>query len=183
MKKGLALIIIFFLLIQYTEQYCITQFKQQQSILKGNHKNVLQLQKGSLISSKKINFFEYGNNASFLKDNPYTIMTNGVDFTYCQLGKYISMTPMQKYLLNTLKIWLWEFDYIFQNQFRYYDIIIYAILNNEKTKIYENKQANCIVTIEFPDQFVEEFQVLNVGGNTINMELHIIKAEAYYKYS
>ncbi|CAD8179785.1 unnamed protein product [Paramecium pentaurelia] len=183
MKKGLAYIIIFFFIIQYTEQNCIRQFKQQQTILKGNHKNVLQLQQGSLLSSKKINILNFGNNGSIFKDNPYTIMTNGVDFNYCHIGSYISIALMQKYLLNKLKIWLWEYDYLFQQQFRNYDIIIYAILNNKKTKIYESKYANCIITIEFSDQFVEEFQVLNVGGNTINLGLHIIKAVAYYKYS
>ncbi|CAD8213639.1 unnamed protein product [Paramecium pentaurelia] len=206
MKKRLPFIIILFFLIQYTEQNCIRSFKQQKSILKGNHKNVLQLQQGSMISSKKINMLLFGNNGSLFKDNPYTIMSNGVDFIYCHIGSNISIALMQKYLLNTLKIWLQEYDYIFQQQFRYYDIIIYTILNNEKTKIYESKQANCIITIEFPDQFVEEFQVqfqmlskikyyfwvyqrrtkyrqIQMCNNKINLGLHIIKAVTYNKYS
>ncbi|CAD8119917.1 unnamed protein product [Paramecium primaurelia] len=180
MKKGLTLIILLYL-IQITQQDCISSLKQQQLILKGNYKKVLHQQSGSVIQGA---IFNQGNKGSCLKDDVYTIRDDGVSYTYClYYTQSIKLKLMQKYLLNTLKIWLWEFDYLNNQQFRYYNLNIFANLNEEKNKIYESEYASSIIKIHFPDQLVQEFQVFNIRGNTHNTALHIIKAEAYYKFS
>lgn len=64
---------------------------------------------------------------------------------------------MQKYLLNRLKIRLWDCDNLYNLPDRYYHIIVEVKLDSKKKKIYESKLANSVITIKFPDQFVEEF--------------------------
>ncbi|CAD8212531.1 unnamed protein product [Paramecium pentaurelia] len=181
-KSGLTLIILL-ILIQITKQYCIRQSNNLYSVLKRNHQNVLSYQSGALISSKTINYFQYGNNGVVLRDEFYKILPYGVYFTRCQLGQSISIILLQKYLLTTLKIWFWEYEYLHNKGIRYYDIIVYAKLDQGKNKIYDSNLAISLMKIEFPEQFVEEFQIVNVGGNTYNSGLHIIKVEAYYKFS
>ncbi|CAD8201906.1 unnamed protein product [Paramecium octaurelia] len=91
---------------------------------------------------------------------------------------------MQKYLLNTFKIWLWDLGHLFGENIRYYTIIVYAVLNGVQTKIYEGNLATSIVKIKFNEQHVEQFDVINVGGNTYYQNnLDIIKADAYYSFS
>ncbi|CAD8190580.1 unnamed protein product [Paramecium octaurelia] len=181
--KSESLFIIYILLIQITRQQCLTRFKELESILKRNHKNVLQQQVGALISLARQNQISDRNYGSFLKDDAYTIMSDGVPSTYCHISQKISISLMQKYLLNTFKIWLWDLGYLYNEGIRFYKIIVYAVLNGVQTKIYDSNLATSIVIITFPDQFVERFDVLNVGGNTYNTYLHIIKADAYYKFS
>ncbi|CAD8150590.1 unnamed protein product [Paramecium octaurelia] len=182
--KSEFLFIIYFFLIQVSNQECVRQIKASQSILNKNHKNVLQQYFGALIPHARYHRFLDGNYGSFLKDDAYTIMTNGVPYTEIFFyNEKISVSPMQKYLLNTFKIWLWDFGYLTNEPIRFYTIIIYAVLNGVQTKIYDSNLATSIVTIAFPDQFVERFDVFNIKGNTFNTGLHIMKAEAYYKFS
>ncbi|CAD8135878.1 unnamed protein product [Paramecium pentaurelia] len=182
MKSGL-IVINFLILIQITKQNCIRQSNNLNSLLKRNHQNVLSYQSGALISSKNINYFQYGNSGVALKDEIYEILPLGEYFQYCYLGQSISIKLLQKYLLNKLKIWFWDYGYRHNQGIRYYDIIVYAKLDKGKNIIYDSNLAISLMTIEFPDQFVEEFQILNVGGNTYNTFLHIMKVEAYYKFS
>ncbi|CAD8190926.1 unnamed protein product [Paramecium pentaurelia] len=168
MKIELTVIIVQ-MLIQISNQNCIRQSNNLNYLLKRNHQNVLSYQSGALISSK---------NRWIYKTRPV-----GAPYTSCGLGKQISITLLQKYLLNTLKIWFWDYDFLYNESTRHFDIVVYAKLDQGKNKIYENKFAISLMTIEFDDQFVEEFQVVNVGGNTHNGNLNIIKVEAYYKFS
>ncbi|CAD8067405.1 unnamed protein product [Paramecium primaurelia] len=179
MKSGLTLIIVL-ALIQITKQDC---FRQSNSFLKRNHQNVLSYQAGALISSKLKNGFNNGNNGVCLRDNLYKILNDGLPYTACGKGQSISIRLLQKYLLNTLKIWLW--DYGFSEGDRYYNITVYAILNQGKKNIYVSNSENPAIsqmTIQFQEQYVDEFEVVNVDGNTFNQGLHIIKVEAYYKF-
>ncbi|CAD8188026.1 unnamed protein product [Paramecium octaurelia] len=181
--KSELLFIIYILLIQTTRQQCMRQFRELESILKKNHKNVLQYQVGALISRARQNGFRDGNYGSCLKDDAYTIMSDGVPYTSCFISQKISISLMQNYLLNTFEIWLWDLGYRIGEGIRFYTIIVYAVLNGVQTKIYDSNLAISIVKITFPDQFVERFDVLNVGGNTYNSGLHILKVNAYYKFS
>ncbi|CAD8117494.1 unnamed protein product [Paramecium primaurelia] len=182
MKIGLTVIIVQ-MLIQISNQNCTRQSKNLNSLLKRNHQNVLSYQSGALISSKNVNYFQYKNDGVCLRDGIYKTRPVGAPYTSCGLGKQISITLLQKYLLNTLKIWFWDYDFLYNESTRHFDVVVYAKLDQGKNKIYENNFAISIMTIEFDDQFVEEFQVVNVGGNTYNGNLHIIKVEAYYKFS
>ncbi|CAD8213922.1 unnamed protein product [Paramecium pentaurelia] len=154
-----TILIILLILIQISKQDCIRQLKESNSLLKRNHQNVLSYQSGALISSKIINYFRDGNDGVCLRDRIYKIMTIGVPHTQCGLGKQISIKLLQKYLLNTVKIWFWDYGSLF-NQ------------NKEKIKFMKVTQQ----------QFVDEFELVNIGGNTYNQNLHIIKVEAYYKF-
>ncbi|CAD8129921.1 unnamed protein product [Paramecium sonneborni] len=178
-------LLFFLIFIQITKQDCIRQLNQQQLIISRNYQNVITYHSGALISSKIKNYFNNGDNSPCLRDNPYLVMPKPINigFTGCELGQYISILFMQKYLLNTLKIWFWDFDYLNNQEVRSYNINVYVKIDQVKKKIFESHLAKSIMTIEFPDQFVEEFQVTNLGGNTYNSYLHIIKFEAYYKYS
>ncbi|CAD8214722.1 unnamed protein product [Paramecium pentaurelia] len=111
MKNGLTLIIIL-ILIQITQQNCIRQSKSLNQLLKRNHQNVLSYLQGALISSKKINYFNEGNYGVCLRDSIYKIMSSGIPYTQCELGQYISILLLQKYLLNTLKILFWDYDFL-----------------------------------------------------------------------
>ncbi|CAD8189315.1 unnamed protein product [Paramecium octaurelia] len=133
---------------------------------------------GALISQARYHIFMDRNYGSCLKDDAYTIMTDGVPYTVS-----ISISIMQKYLLNAFKIWLWDLGYRLGEGIRFYTIIVSAVLNGVQTKIYDSNLATSIVKITFPDQFVERFDVLTVGGNTYNQDLHILKVDAYYKFS
>ncbi|CAK75726.1 unnamed protein product (macronuclear) [Paramecium tetraurelia] len=181
MKAELILIIYIFL-IQITKQGCLSQIKVQELLLKRNHKSVLQQQAGALISQARHNFFWGGNLGSCLKDDAYTIIAKELPYTGCHINQNISISLMQKYLLNTFKIWLWDLGYLWGEDIRFYTIIVYAVLNGVQTKIYDSKLATSIVKITFPDQFVERFDVLDAGGNTYNTDLHILKTDAYYKF-
>ncbi|CAK73220.1 unnamed protein product (macronuclear) [Paramecium tetraurelia] len=182
--KGELIFILYIFIIQATEQECQISIQEQKSILKRDFKNVLQKQVGALISEARQNIFYFGNLGSCLKDDPYSIFADGVPYTQCHIGKYISITLMQKYLLNTLKLWFWDLGYIYGENIRYYTIIVYTVLNGVQTKIYDSNLATSIVKIKFDAQQVERFDVLNVGGNTYyRNNLDIIKADAYYSFS
>ncbi|CAK73533.1 unnamed protein product (macronuclear) [Paramecium tetraurelia] len=182
--QGELILILYIFIIQATEQECQISISEQKSILKRDFKNVLQKQAGALISEARQNFFSFGNLGSCLKDDPYSIFADGVPYTNCKIGKKISITLMQKYLLNTLKLWFWDLGYIFSEDIRYYTIIVYTVLNGVQTKIYDSNLATSIVKIKFDEQQVERFDVLNVGGNTYyRNNLDIIKADAYYSFS
>ncbi|CAD8198014.1 unnamed protein product [Paramecium octaurelia] len=135
---------------------------------------------GSLIPLARYHFFRDGNYGSCLKDDAYTQMSNGVPYTQCSIGQKISISIMQKFLLNTFKIWLWDVSYLSNEGIRFYTIIVYAVVNGVQTKIYDSNLATSIVKITFPDQQVERF---DVGGNTYNQGMYIMKADAYYKFS
>ncbi|CAD8211298.1 unnamed protein product [Paramecium octaurelia] len=182
--KGEITLIIPFFLIQITVQQCMKDLKKESLILKGYHKNVLQKQAGAVISSRLDNYFFEENEGSCLRDNTYKMMPNpnAVPSTRCPQGQTISLSLMQKYYLNTLIIWLWEYDFVANRSERVYDLIIYIVFDQVKKQIYENKNAKRILRISFPDQFVEEIILLCVGGNTYNPYLHITKAEVYYKF-
>ncbi|CAD8213204.1 unnamed protein product [Paramecium pentaurelia] len=182
MKSGLILIFSL-ILIQMTQQDSFRYLKKSNSLLKKNHQNVLSYQAGALISSRQNNFFNNGNNGVCLRDNLYNFMTGRVPYTGCGLGKQVSISLLQKYLLNTLKIWFWDYGY--NEGDRYYYIKVYAILDQKKTDIYDSNSQNPAIsqmTIQFKEQHVDKFQILNLGGNTYNAGLHIIKVEAYYKF-
>ncbi|CAD8198436.1 unnamed protein product [Paramecium pentaurelia] len=58
----------------------------------------------------------------------------GVPYTYGGLGQQISIQLLQKYLLNTLKIRFQEYGFLYNESVRYYDIIVYAKLDQEQIK-------------------------------------------------
>ncbi|CAD8153679.1 unnamed protein product [Paramecium pentaurelia] len=114
------------------KQDCTSQLQELNSLLKRNHQNVLSYQAGALISSKMINYFYDGNNGDCLRDEIYKILPYGSFYTGCQLGQYISIRLLQRYLLNTLKLWFWEFGYLYNEGIRYYNIIVQAKLDQRK---------------------------------------------------
>ncbi|CAD8197583.1 unnamed protein product [Paramecium pentaurelia] len=156
--------------IQITHQNCssINQ-KIQQSIIRGNYQNVLNQNWGNLISSKNMNWLCGGNDGNCLR--------NAILYQVKIVVTYIAIQDlMQKYELNTLKIWLWDGDY------RFSTIKVFIKLENTETLIYDSNLAQSIVTITFPDQIVGSFRIYNTAGNTRNTGLYLIKVEAYYKF-
>ncbi|CAD8211021.1 unnamed protein product [Paramecium octaurelia] len=162
--------ILFFNMPIIANQYCLRRQVKIKSIIRGNYKNVLHIQNGALISSKSSNKFYGGNNGICLKDAAYITSI----YQWCQQGYSIVLVFLQKYELNTLKIWFWDGDN------RIYRIKIYTQLESQETQIYDGFTKS-VFTISFPDQVVSGVRILNVAGNTYNTHLHLIKIEASYK--
>ncbi|CAD8089857.1 unnamed protein product [Paramecium primaurelia] len=116
-----------------------------------------------------------GNDGNCLRNAIYILGAN-CDYIFCDIGYSIQLDLMQKYELNTLKIWLWDGDY------RFSTIKVFIKLENTETLIYDSNLAQSIVTITFPDQIVGSFRIYNTAGNTRNTGLYLIKVEAYYKF-
>ncbi|CAD8058059.1 unnamed protein product [Paramecium primaurelia] len=167
--KLLTMLLIFNMPV-ISNQKCLTRQTKIKSIIRGNYQNVLHLYKGALISSRITNGFLGGNNGCCLRDSIYTLST----YTWSPTGQSITLDLLQKYELNTLKIWFWDGDN------RFYRIRIYIIFENSETQIYDNF-AQSVFTIKFSDQMVKGFRILSVAGNTYNPYLHFIKVEAYYQ--
>ncbi|CAD8143870.1 unnamed protein product [Paramecium octaurelia] len=157
-----------------THQQCLKRQATMRSIIRGKYKNALHISNGALISSKNEDVFVQRNSGSCLRDTIYEV-NSSTGFMYCMQGFSISLKLRQKCELNTLKLWIWDRD----NRFQTFQA--YVKVGNMETKIYETNIAQSVVTIIFPDQFVEEFRIYNVAGNTYNQGLHLIKVEAYYK--
>ncbi|CAD8196073.1 unnamed protein product [Paramecium octaurelia] len=174
-KNYIILVTLFILNFQLAaNQVCKQRQARLYSILRGKYYNVLNQNRGGIISSKLSNSFAGGIQGSCIRDN--TNYINGsFGYTACGIGLSIIFDLVQQYQLNTLKIWLWDQDD------RFYRIKVYLIYNDLKTQIYESNFAQQAITITFSDQQVQQFQIYNVNGNTYNVGLHNIKLEAYYK--
>ncbi|CAD8133603.1 unnamed protein product [Paramecium octaurelia] len=175
MAKHINQIFVLILLINISivaNQLCLRQQAKIKSIVRAHYKNAFSQYKGALISSKILIGFVGGNNGSCLRDNIYTFNL----YTESPIGYSIDLALIQKYEINTLKIWFWDGDN------RYYNVKITILLDGEETQIYNNLARN-ILTITFPSQIVSELRILNIAGNTYNTQLHVIKVEAFYKLS
>ncbi|CAD8214617.1 unnamed protein product [Paramecium octaurelia] len=86
-----------------TIQICLKQQDELLSIIRGKYKNVLQLNRGAIISSRKQNVFLGGNYGSCLNDAIYQLSY----YTWSLQGQSITFQLPQSYELNTLKIWFW----------------------------------------------------------------------------
>ncbi|CAD8105956.1 unnamed protein product [Paramecium primaurelia] len=175
MKQSFLINLLIIGYIQTANLQCLNVCSRINSTKRGNYLNVLNYHNGDLISSKNKNQFNDYNDGSPFRDEIY-LVTSYFGFLMCSLGQSIQINLIQKYELNTLKIWLWD------RTNRFYTIEVFIIFENVETRIYESNQAQSILTIQFPAQKVESFRIYNTGGNTVNSILHIIKVEAYYKF-
>ncbi|CAD8209881.1 unnamed protein product [Paramecium octaurelia] len=151
-------------------QLCLRQQAKIKSIIRGHYKNAFSQNKGTLITSKILNIFVGGDKGSCLRDTIYTVTV----YTLSLVGYSIDFWLLQKYEINTLKIWLWDGDN------RQYNIQIFIIFDGQETQIYNNL-AKSLLTLTFPSQIVSGFRILNVAGNTYNPQMHVIKVEGFYK--
>ncbi|CAK67498.1 unnamed protein product (macronuclear) [Paramecium tetraurelia] len=177
MKQRGQIIVAIIILLDFsliTHQQCLKRQTTMRSITRGKYKNSLHISNGALISSTKENFFYKNNSGNCLRDTIYEV-SGQTGFMYCMPGFSIQLKLLQKYELNTLKLWIWDRDNRLQT------LQLYVKVGNLETKVYETTMAQSVVTITFPDQFVEEFRIFNIAGNTNNPGLHLIKVEAYYK--
>ncbi|CAD8198831.1 unnamed protein product [Paramecium pentaurelia] len=138
-----------YLVIQIKFKKSLTILNYQQ--IEQNYLNVLNYHNGDLISSKNKNQFNDHNDGSPFRDEIY-LVTSYFGFLMCSLEQSIQINLIQKYELNTLKIWLWD-----RNN-RFYTMEVFIIFENVETRIYENNQAQSILTIKFPAQKVESFR-------------------------
>ncbi|CAD8203724.1 unnamed protein product [Paramecium pentaurelia] len=176
-KTSFTLIILFTIAyIQITHQNCSSiNEKIQRSIIRGNYQNVLNQNQGNLIQSKNVIWFGGSIVGNFLRNAIYKV-DGEIGFLFCSIGYSLKVDLLQKYELNTVKIWLWNGDY------RFYNIKVFIKLENTETKIYDSNQAQSIVTIKFPNQLVQSLRIYNTAGNTKDGGLQVIKVEAYDKF-
>ncbi|CAD8213491.1 unnamed protein product [Paramecium pentaurelia] len=134
----------------------------------------IKLQEWKFKIRKQLAFF-YRILLLIFRDTIY-IIGGAYGYQWCRIGQSIQVDLIQKYELNTIKIWLWDQDN------RVYRVKVFIKFQNIETKIYESNLAQSVVTIRFPDQLVEQFRIYNTYGNTYNIGLHVIKVEAYYQF-
>ncbi|CAD8132573.1 unnamed protein product [Paramecium octaurelia] len=173
MAKHIHQTFVFILLINMSliaNQLCLRQQAKIKSIIRGQYKNAFSQNKGTLITSKMLNIFVGGDKGSCLRDTIYIITV----YTLSSLGYSINFGLLQKYEINTLRIWFWDGDN------RQYNIKIFILFDGHETQIYNNL-ANSILTVTFPSQIISGFRILNVAGNTVNTQMHILKVEGFYK--
>ncbi|CAD8050385.1 unnamed protein product [Paramecium primaurelia] len=150
--------------------------KQIKSILRGNYKNIISYENGSLLVSRKQNSFNgSGRFIGMLFRNE--IYENSADLkgTFCGISYSILIELRQNYELNNLKLWLWD------AQARYYNLIVYAIFSEKETIIFDSVSAQSIIHIQFPVQIVKQFRIYNRNGNSASGTINVVKAEAYYQ--
>ncbi|CAK66049.1 unnamed protein product (macronuclear) [Paramecium tetraurelia] len=176
-KFYLSLLLITFLISQsYSQVYGCQRVKQLKSILRGNNKNVISYENGSLLASRKQNLFNgSGKSTGILFRNE--IYENSLDLkgTYCSISYSLIINLRQNYELNNLILWLWD------GETRYYNLIVYAIYSEKETIIFDSVSASAIVHIKFPVQIVQLFRIYNRNGNTSSQSTNIVKVEAFYR--
>ncbi|CAD8128302.1 unnamed protein product [Paramecium sonneborni] len=152
----------------------INQFK---STLRGNYKNVISYENGSLLISRKQNSFNgSGRFLGVLFRNEIYANSADIKGTFCSINTSIIIQLRQNYELNTLVLWLWD------GQSRQYNLVVYASHLENETVIFDQISAQAkAIQIQFSPQIVDKFRVYNRNGNSVSTTTNIIKAEAYYK--
>ncbi|CAD8206379.1 unnamed protein product [Paramecium octaurelia] len=147
----LMLMLLIFHFLRATNQICIKRQDELLLVIRGNYKNVLQLNGGAIISTKLENGFgfEGGNMEAAL-------MGHFTNF-YIIRGTF---QENQLYELNTLKI------RFFDNDGRIYSVNIFLLNEKQETLIYDGN-AQSIFILKFPDQLVNGVRILNVSGSTL----------------
>ncbi|CAD8094314.1 unnamed protein product [Paramecium primaurelia] len=152
------------------QKNCFIKKAEIISIIRGNYKSALNVNTGSLISSKNQNSFYGGMIGSCLRNEIYQFL----GYTFCSLGYSITLDLIHNFELNTLKLWFRDEDY------RVYSVKVFLINQDHEIQIYDGT-AYSIITLTFPDQLVKGFRILNANGNTGNEWMHLIKVDAFYK--
>ncbi|CAD8167786.1 unnamed protein product [Paramecium octaurelia] len=171
----MKLFIILLLSLIMMRKCCKNNEERKKSIIRGNYRNVLQLNGGAIISSRKMNYFFEGCLTSLcLRDSIYNTDWNK-GYYACNQYKSIIIDLFQPYQLNTIKLRIWDLQLT-----RYYNMEVYLIYEGIKTLIYKSITQS-VVTIKFIDQFVQQIELYNRNGNTVHSKLEIIKIEAFYQ--
>ncbi|CAD8063531.1 unnamed protein product [Paramecium sonneborni] len=172
----LYLIFLWFLIFETNANFCQCSQMRYRSKLRGNYKDVLKYDSGSLLVSRKTNLFRSTQSNGLLSRETIYQVDGGTGYTYCALGGSIIVELHQVYELNTFIFWLWD------RSPRTYGFIVYACYENIETVILDSVgQLVGVVRINFPNQMVKYFKIFNRNGNTSNTQLHIIKAMAFFQ--
>ncbi|CAD8062809.1 unnamed protein product [Paramecium primaurelia] len=180
MLKFCVILVIFAISLNQCQRnfrYCSRNNKIK-ALTRGYYKNVMSYDASPLLTSRKQNLFVgVGKEMGILLRNEIYSADSNNRGTYMSLGKSIIIELLQVYQLNTLKLMLRN------GNVRTYDFIVYASDSNKEIKIFDSITYYIeVVTIKFPNQFVKYFRIYNRGGNSDAAFIHIIKAEAYFKF-
>ncbi|CAD8108062.1 unnamed protein product [Paramecium primaurelia] len=132
---------------------CQPQDKIKKSIIRGSYTNVLHLNNGALISSRKMNYYPEGQIQSLcLRDSIYNVNWQK-GYWGCNQGNSIIIDLFQTYELNTLKLRVWDLEFA-----RWYNLEVYIIYNNIKKLIFTTTHTQGLSqnVIKKVDQFLND---------------------------
>ncbi|CAK73526.1 unnamed protein product (macronuclear) [Paramecium tetraurelia] len=149
------------------------------STFRGQYKNVLQEQKGALISNKnQIGFAGNQFNRSPLRSELYDVNT-GKGYTTSIIGKFVIIDLPQIYEINTIKFWVYDRDVTL----RTFDLKVYVQNSQSLVQlVYEDTVATSIKKIKFSDTFVKQILIYDNNGSSVNQYLHILNLQAYFEF-
>ncbi|CAD8151222.1 unnamed protein product [Paramecium octaurelia] len=160
--------------------FCKTyQTLKVRSTLRGQYKNILQEQKGALISNKKqVGFAGNQFNRSPLRSEVYDV-GSGKGYTISSIGQFVIIDLPQIYEINTIKFWVYDRDI----NLRTFDIKV-QVQNSQGLiqLIYEDTVATSITKIKFSDTFVKQILFYDNNGSSLNQYLHFVNLQAYFEF-
>ncbi|CAD8128293.1 unnamed protein product [Paramecium sonneborni] len=159
----------------FCKEYQIQRFRSK---IRGQYKNVIQEQRGALISNRnQISFAGTQLNRSPLRTEIYFV-NGGRGYTVQYIGRYMIVDLLQNYEINTIKMWMYDRD----SYLRTYDLKVYIQgSGGDKLLIYENTVATSIIKIKFQNYFVKQILVYNNNGSSLNAYLHLFNCQAYFQ--